>query len=110
MSQSISSTSGESIDAPRLALFNPEVDFSMPAAPAKPRKRKSKAAEDLPLWQRKDGRWCRKIKGTVHYFGKDKEKALGEWARVKDDLLAGRTPRVKGDGLLLGDLCERFLN
>jgi hypothetical protein len=110
MRQSISSTSGESIDAPRLAVFNPEADVTMAAVPAKPRKRKTKAAEDLPLWRRKDGRWCRKIKGTVHYFGKDQDKALEEWARVKDDLLAGRTPRVKGDGLLLGDLCERFLN
>ena len=28
---------------------------------------------------------------------------------VKDDLLAGRTPRTKGDGLTVRDLCNQFL-
>jgi len=104
--------SGKPDDQPRLALFNPEaVSAFSHATPEKSPKGKVKTNDrDLPLWQRSDGRWCRKIKGRVHYFGTDKDKALEEWARVKDDLLAGRTPRVKTDGLLLGDLCERFLN
>lgn len=113
--QSNNSSIRESIDRPRLAVFDPEAS----AAPEEPTpdltpkrkgKAKPKADKDLPLWQRKDGRWCRKIRGDVHYFGKDKEAALAKWANEKDDLLAGRTPRVKSDGLLLGDLAERFLN
>jgi integrase len=98
-----------------LAVFDPEAvgassDQTPEKTPAKKRKAKPAADKDLPIWQRSDGRWCRKIKGRVHYFGTDKEKALEEWERTKCDLLAGRTPRVKTDGLEIGDLCERFLN
>jgi integrase len=35
--------------------------------------------------------------------------ALEEYKEVAHDLHAGRTPRVKGDGLTVGDLCNRFL-
>jgi integrase len=104
------STSPPSIDAPRLAVFNPETAAAPTDKTPKRTKSKVKATPDFPLWQRKDGRWCRKIKGTVHYFGTDKEKALEEWERTKGDRLAGRTPREKVDGIVLGDLCERFLN
>lgn len=119
MNQFNISADRQSIDAPRLAVFDPEAEavqtLVTPAdtRAAKPKgKRKGKAAadKDLPLWKRGDGRWCRKIKGRVHYFGTDKEKALEEWASTKDDLLAGRTPRVKTEGLVVGDLSERFLN
>lgn len=108
-------------NAPRLAIFDPDTRVTpvprneRPAEkPARKRKRpgqsKVKATPDFPLWQRSDGRWCRKIKGRVHYFGTDRDAALEEWERVKADLLAGRTARPKGDGLLLGDLAEHFLN
>jgi integrase len=110
MSQFSTSTNPPSIDAPRLAIFDPGATPNVPTTKSTKRKSKARRNEDLPLWRRSDGRWCRKIKGQVHYFGTDKEKALEEWVRVKDDLLAGRTPRVKTDGLALGDLCERYLN
>ena len=66
--------------------------------PAKPDK-------DFPLWLHPSGRWCRKIKGRVFYFGKadNPQGALLKWLDQKDDLLAGRTPRGKSDGLLIGD-------
>jgi hypothetical protein len=101
-----------SISGPRLAIFDPEAttgprDQTPEKTPARKRRGKPKSStQDLPLWQRADGRWCRKIKGRVHYFGTDKEKALAEWAAVNDDLLAGRTPRTKAGGLVLGDLAE----
>jgi integrase len=105
--------------APALGIFNPEGEISPkgsdpePATPAAtPRrrgKRKASADRDFPLWQWKDGRWCRKIKGRVYYFGADKEQARAFWLDQKDDLLAGRTPRVKADGLTVADLCNRFL-
>ena len=106
MEQSTLSPSLTSISGPRLAVFNPEAVAAdqRPEAPKRQRKAKAKPDRDCPLWQRADGRWCRKIKGRVHYFGTDKDAALEEWARVKDDLLAGRTPRLKTDGLALGVL------
>jgi integrase len=55
--------------------------------------------------------WCRKIRKRFHYFGKDKDKALEQWLKDKDYLLAGKTPPPEGAGerLTLRDLCNRFL-
>lgn len=64
---------------------------------------------DFPLTPRDDGRWCKKIRGKMHYFTGTSQEALDEWLRIKDDLLAGRTPRTKTDGLTIRDLCNRFL-
>jgi integrase len=69
---------------------------------------------DFPLYPHATGRWAKKVRGKLNYFGKcaDDPKgdaAIEEWLRVKDDLLAGRTPRAKGDGLTIRDLCNQFL-
>lgn len=45
----------------------------------------------------------------MHYFAGTAQEALDEWLRVKDDLIAGRTPRAAGDGLTVAALCNRFL-
>ena len=55
----------------------------------------------FPLWPHPSGRWCKKVRGRAHYFGKvaDDPQGQGALARrleVKDDLLAGRTPLVDG--------------
>lgn len=75
--------------------------------PAKPR-------PDFPLFPHASGRWAKKVRGKFHYFGKvaDDPKgvaALDLWNEQKDDLLAGRTPRPKGDGPTVGDLVNKFL-
>ena len=113
----VSTAPNKGSDRPQLAIFSPETGTATRAAtpdltpPSKPKsKAKTKADRDFPLWQRKDGRWCRKIKGRVHYFGTDKEQARTLWLEQKDDLLAGRTPRVKAEGLTVADLCNRFLS
>jgi integrase len=72
-------------------------------------KRKSKADKDFPLWLHPSGRWCRKIGGKFHYFGRDKDAALEEWLRVKDELLARRPRPEKAGGVTVADLCNRFL-
>jgi integrase len=69
---------------------------------------------DFPLTPHPSGRWCKKVKGTLYYFGKtagdeNGDAALAEWLRVEDDLLAGRKPREKRDGLTLVDAVNRFL-
>lgn len=70
-----------------------------------------KRPKDFPLTPRGDGRWCKKVKGKMHYFIGTADEALNEWLRVKDDILAGRTPREKDDnGYSLKDLANDFLN
>jgi len=72
--------------------------------PAKPR-------PDFPLFPHATGRWAKKIRGKLHYFGKwvDPQAALEKYIDQRDDLYAGRTPRIKGEGLSVRDLLNRFL-
>ena len=63
-----------------------------------------KPRPDFPLFPHARGYWAKKTLGKLHYFGKvvDDPKgtaALDLWLDQRDDLLAGRTPRVKRDGL-----------
>jgi integrase len=70
----------------------------------------------------------KKIRGKIHYFGRWGRVVDGKLVRIEgddpdcwwkpalelykeqaDDLHAGRTPRVKSDGLTVADLCNRFL-
>jgi integrase len=47
----------------------------------------------------------------LHYFGpwSEPQSALQKYLDQKDDLLAGRTPRVSGEGVTIRDLVNRFL-
>jgi len=71
----------------------------------------SKPDKDLPLIPRATNRWAKKIRGKLHYCGpwKDPQGALQRYLDVRDDLHAGRKPRLNGDGLTVRDLCNRFL-
>jgi integrase len=95
----------------------------------KPRSRKApdrpkKPYPEFPLTPHASGAWQKKIRGKIHYFGRwanrvngklvriegdGWKEALEEYKAVADDLHAGRTPRVKADGLTVADLCNRFL-
>jgi hypothetical protein len=60
------------------------------------------------------GYWAKKVRGKLCYFGKvaddaKREAALQLWRDQKDALLAGRTPRVTSDGLIVASLCNHFL-
>jgi integrase len=73
-----------------------------------------KPRPDFPLFPHATGRWAKKVRGKFEYFGKCADDPTGQaalqlWLDQRDDLLAGRTPRVKGDGLTVRDLCNRFL-
>ena len=79
-----------------------------PPRPKKPR-------PDFPLFPHQAGYWAKKVRGRLRYFGKIStdpkgQAALEKWLEQKDDLLAGRTPRVSGEGLSVADLCNRFLS
>ncbi len=56
------------------------------------------------------GRWANRVNGKlVRIEGDGWKEALAAYKAVADDLHAGRTPRVKADGLKVADLCNRFL-
>ncbi len=81
-----------------------------PTATDKPRK----PHPDFPLTPHPTGRWCKKVRGKLHYFGKTAgdeqgQAALNLWLEQKDDLLAGRTPRARRDGLTVRDLVNHYL-
>jgi hypothetical protein len=68
---------------------------------------------DCPLTPRPTGRWCKKIKGKLWYFGTigDWQAALENYKTQIVDILAGRTPEARTkDGLRLLDLCNRWLH
>ncbi len=86
--------------------------------------RPPKPYPEFPLTPHASGYWQKKIRGKIHYFGKWGQRVNGKLERLPndgwqaavdrfkqeaDDLYAGRTPRVKSDGLTLAELCNRFL-
>lgn len=81
----------------------------MPTKPPKPYK-------TFPLTPHNNGRWCKKVKGRIVYFGKwaddpTGEKALAQYLAERDDLHAGRRPRSKDTGeLKLKDALNAFLS
>jgi integrase len=92
--------------------------------PRKDAGRPKKPYPDFPLTPHASGAWQKKIRGKIHYFGRwarrvngkvelvegdGWKEALEEYKAVADDLHAGRTPRAKGDGLTVADLCNHFL-
>jgi integrase len=66
---------------------------------------------DFPLFPHATRRWAKKIRGKLHYFGSwnDPNAALKKYQDQRDDLQAGRTPRVSDDGLTIRNLANRFL-
>ena len=71
-----------------------------PAKPARP--------DGSPLCWHASGRWCKRIRGSLHYFGRGSHHdALAEYNRVGPDLHAGRRPRdEEPEGLTVRKLCE----
>jgi hypothetical protein len=71
----------------------------------------AKPRPDFPLFPHATGRWAKKIRGRLHYFGKgeDADGALAKYLEQKDDLHAGRKPREDTEGLTVKRLGNAFL-
>ncbi len=67
--------------------------------------------KDFPLSLRVDGRYCKKIRGKIHYFGRwpDWQAALDEYVKQRDGLHAGREQQPIG-GYTLGEAINHFLD
>jgi integrase len=88
--------------------------------------RPDKPYHSFPLTPHTSGKWQKKIRGRIYYFGNWARRVEGKLVRVDGDgweaalreyelqaadLHAGRTPspHAAGDGLRLKDLCNDFL-
>src|SRR5215472_16290851 len=71
----------------------------------------SKPYPDFPLFLHASGRWAKKIRGKLHYFGpwSDHEGALQKYRAQAEALHAGRTPRPDAGALTVNDAANHFL-
>ena len=78
---------------------------------AKRRGKPAKPYREFPLFIHATGQWAKKVRGKLHYFGKDADAALQKWLDERDDLQAGRTPRLHPvNGPTVRELVNRFLS
>jgi integrase len=84
-----------------------------PSAPNGKPEKPAKPYPDFPLTAHPTGRWCKKIRGQLHYFGpwSDPEGALANYNAQAEALHAGRKPREQGpEGATIKDVMNAYLN
>jgi integrase len=86
--------------------------------PAKAKTKKSsvaKRARKLPLYQHRNGQWCKRIRGKLYYFGTNKQEALRRYYEESTALHSGRghsegQPSRQPDTMTLRDLCNSYIH
>ena len=75
------------------------------------RQKPNKPYPTFPLTPHPNGQWCKKIRGTVHFFGvwDNHDTALELYHKQSADLHAGRQPTVSTDELTVKDLANHYL-
>jgi integrase len=84
----------------------------MPDGHSTTRARPNKPHPDFPLFPHATGRWAKKIRGKLHYFGpwSDPDGALAKYLADKDALHAGKRPRPEAEGRTVKEIANAFLN
>lgn len=79
-------------------------------APRKP-SRPEKPYPEFPLYAHATGRWAKRIRGQIRYFGpwRDPDGALTKFLAQRDALFAGREPRDSTGACTVRDLVNSFL-
>lgn len=71
---------------------------------------RTKRPGKFPLTLHRTGQYCKKIKGRICYFGKDKQEALRRYHQQATALHSGeRHPALTGTALTLRSLCNLYL-
>lgn len=67
--------------------------------------------EGWPLTVHRNGQWCKKIRGRLHYFGPlhEPEKALQLYLGEREYLQAGIDPPSYHDGITVAELCDKHM-
>jgi integrase len=71
----------------------------------------NKPYPEYPLCPHASGKWAKRIRGKLHYFGRweDPPAALDEYLAVKDALHSGRRPVESADAMTVLHLTSAFL-
>ena len=69
-------------------------------------------SDKFPLTLHSTGQYCKKIKGKMHYFGKDKKQALERYLEQAAFLHNGKTKMLKtaNGSMALKSLCDIYLH
>lgn len=68
--------------------------------------------ERFPTKPRSDGRFQKRINGDLYYFTGTREQALAKYNAIRNDLYAGRAPRIAGEAIArvtIKDIANRCL-
>lgn len=80
--------------------------------PAKRKTGAGKRARKFPLTLHCTGQYCKKIRGRIHYFGRDKQEALRKYYEQASALHSGtsETAALLPSKLTLENLCNLYLD
>lgn len=81
----------------------------------KPKQKPNKPYPSFPLTPHATGKWCKKVRGRLHYFGTwgDPEAAKAEYLAVAADIHEGREPGTSGTpkgGYILDKVVNAFID
>ena len=69
---------------------------------------RKKRSDKFPLTLHTIGQYCKKIKGKIYYFGKNKKQAHERYLKYAAFLLSG-TPKINNDIFSIKELCNLYL-